>query len=94
MTSFMLALYSITKPSVSRAATQNASVVTAVFINKPPRPDPGNPAAVHLNHFAGIFSLSPTLMRSVVKPFADLSAATVVWNCDAILLRLSPDFTV
>src|ERR1017187_8293605 len=44
--------------------------------------------------FAGIFSFCPTLMLSVFRPFAARSALRVVPKCTAILVRLSPDFTV
>ena len=45
-------------------------MVTAVFINKPPRPGWGGPAAV--SQIAdGIFNLSPTLMRVSFRLLAD-----------------------
>lgn len=42
----------------------------------------------------GIFSLSPTLMRSVLRLFASRIALTVVLCVAAILESVSPDFTV
>src|ERR1017187_8703079 len=50
--------------------------------------------AIVADAFAGIFSFCPTLMLSVFKPFAARSALRVVPKCTAILVRLSPDFTV
>ena len=44
--------------------------------------------------FAGSFNFWPTTILSVVKLFADRSALTVTPNSVAILVKLSPDFTV
>src|SRR6185503_1817914 len=43
--------------------------------------------------FSGSFSLSPTLIRSVVKPFSDLMSFTVVPLAWAILSNVSPVLT-
>src|ERR1035437_4177393 len=96
----------MTITSASRAATQNAKVVTAIFIPEIQDRAPGGGRSAScrwIDYFAGgsvvaaalagTFSLSPTLILSVGSLFADLSALTVVPNCVAIFVRLSPDLT-
>ena len=42
----------------------------------------------------GIFNFWPTMILSVVRLFSERNARTVVWKRVAIVVRLSPDFTV
>ena len=42
----------------------------------------------------GIFSFCPTLIFVSDNPFADWIALTEVWNSEASLPNVSPDFTV